>query len=179
MRYLTSEAGAIGFQNYLKNNGFNNVMNPVEVKISNKVFHYTIQAKKDDKVFNFYCLFKHDFFYTFPDKFKEFFVKYPNLNSAGESINFDRLIYASNNGMNLIFIYESGFFYEIEPIEILKVHSMAKEFYPKGYNLESPIDEGFIREQKIVNKEIHNGFITMVKERTVSFPIKSLGRFLA
>ena len=164
MRYLTSEAGAIGCANWLRTHNYHHVMNPVEVKISNKVFHYTISTEEE----KFYVLYKHDFFYTFPDKYKEFFAKYPNLNSAGESINFDRLIWALNNNYTLIFVYESGIFYEIKPQEILNVHLLAKEFY----------ENGFIREQDRVNREIQEGFETHIKERTVSFPVKAMSRRL-
>jgi len=163
-RYLTSEAGAIGFKQYLIKHGYTMVMNPQEVKLNNKHFHYIIKTNEE----TFYCLFKHDFFYTFPDKFKLFFDKYPNLNSAGESINMDKLIYANNNNMTLIFIYENGSFYEIKPVEILKVHAMAKEFYP----------DGFIREQKKINIYTEQFVDVEFNERTISFPLRSLGRRL-
>jgi hypothetical protein len=163
-RYLTSEAGAKGFQLWLKEHGYHNVMNPVEVKQKDKVFHYLISTTEE----TFYCLFKHDFFYTFPDKYKEFFVKYPNLNSAGESINVERLVYCNEHNFTLIFISENGFFYEIKPSEILKVNELAKEFYPNG----------FVREQDKINRYIDGFAHCETKERTISFPLKALSRFL-
>ena len=163
-RYLTAEAGAICFRHFLIRSGYEDVMNPQEVRLNNKRFHYIVKSKNE----TFYCLFKHDFFYTFPDKYKEFFVKYPNLNSAGESINVDRLVYALNNNFTLIFIYENGYFYEIKPIEILKVNDLAKEFYP----------DGFIREQSKINNYIDNFSEVEFKERTISFPVKALARKL-
>lgn len=168
-RYLTSEAGAKGFQLFLREKGYKHVMNPIEVPLNNAKFHYVINCENEDGVkLKFYCLFKHDFFYTFPQKYSKFFDKYPNLNSAGESINFDRLIYALNNDCRLIFIYESGFFYEIEPIEILNVHQLAKEFY----------ENGFIREQDKINNYIDNGSRVEFRERTISFPVKALARLM-
>ena len=163
-RYLTSEAGAIGFRQFLIRSGFTGVMNPQEVRLNNKHFHYIVKTDTE----SFYCLFKHDFFYTFPNTYKLFFDKYPNLNSAGESINFDKLIYALNNNLTLIFIYENGYFYEIKPIEILNVHELAKEFYPNG----------FIREQDKLNSYIDNFAKCEMRERTISFPLKALSRRL-
>jgi hypothetical protein len=163
-RYLTSEAGSIGFRQWLIKHGYTSVMNPQEVRLNNKHFHYIIKTDQE----SFYCLFKHDFFYTFPDKYKLFFDKYPSLNSAGESINFDKLIFALNNNMTLIFIYENGSFYEIKPQEILNVHVLAKEFYP----------DGFIREQKKINTYTEQFVDVEFNERTISFPLKSMSRRL-
>lgn len=164
MRYLTADAGARGFRQWLISHDYKMVMQPQEVKLNNKHFHYIIKTESE----SFYCLYKHEPFYTFPDKYKLFFDKYPNLNSAGESINFDKLIYAMNNNLTLIFIYENGFFYEIKPQEILNVHLLAKEFYP----------DGFIREQSKINTYIDEFSKVEFKERTISFPLRSLARKL-
>jgi hypothetical protein len=163
-RYLTSEAGANGFRQWLIKHSYTMVMKPLEVRLNNKHFHYIIKTNEE----TFYCLFKHDFFYTFPDKYKLFFNKYPSLNSAGESINFDKLVYANNNNMTLIFIYENGAFYEIKPQEILNVHLLAKEFYP----------DGFIREQKKINTYTEEFNKVEFNERTISFPVRALARRL-
>jgi hypothetical protein len=164
LRYLTSEAGANGFREWLISHGYKNVMYPQPISLDNKKFHYLLKTEKE----TFYCLFKHDFFYTFPMKYSKFFDKYPNLNSAGESINFNKLILASENDYTLIFIYEEGTFYEIKPIEILKVHELAREFYPNG----------FIRAQDKENNYIQEGSKVCFKERTISFPVKALSRRL-
>jgi hypothetical protein len=164
IKYLTAEAGALGFRQWLIKHEYTQVMNPQPINLNNKHFHYLIKTSTD----TFYCLFKHEPFYTFPQKYKEFFVKYPNLSSAGESINFDKLIMCMNNNYRLIFIYESGLFYEIDPITILNTHKLAQEFYPSG----------FIREQDKLNTYIDNNAKIEFRERTISFPLRSLARVL-
>lgn len=165
MVFLSADAGVRGFRSWLVSHGFSNISGLEEVYIGNKHYHYKIITDQQ----KFYCLFKHNFFFTFPEKYKLFFDKYPNLNSAGESINFDRLMFALNNGFTLVFIYESGAFYSIDPKDILNVHVLAKDVYP----------DGFIREQKKENEykvAYSNGVVELVNERTISFPIKLLRR---
>jgi hypothetical protein len=187
MRLLDSIMGVNAFRVWLVEHDYHHVMNPQEVRIIDKVKHYIIQCEKDGEKLTFYCLYKHcdehwvedhivlkpQWFWTFPLKFKDFFDAYPNLNSAGESINYSQLILCNNSSYKIIYIYENGSFYSVEPLEILKLHKLAEEFYPLGYNPDKPNDYGFIREQKVVNETISNGCKLLMQERTVSFPIRN------
>ena len=164
IRFVSSEAGAIGFRHWLISHGYISVMYPQPINLDNKKFHYLIKTSTD----TFYVVFKHEFFMTFPKLYSKFFDKYPNLASAGESINFDKLMLCLNNNYRLIFVYESGIFYEIDPKIILETHVLAKEFYPNG----------FIREQDKINTYMENFTKVQFRERTISFPIKSLARCL-
>jgi hypothetical protein len=185
-RYLTSEAGANGFRQWLIRHDYTMVMYPQEVMTYNSHFHFIIKTNQE----TFYCLFKKskehwskdtvmdkpDWFWTFPQKFKEFFVKYPNLNSAGESINTNKFTRCINEHLTIIFIYPNGSFYTVDKDKVLEVHNLAKEFYPEGYNPEYPDDEGFIRTQKKVNDYFENLNDVEVQEKTISFPVKLLVR---
>jgi len=187
-RYLTSEAGAMGFRQWLIRHDYTWVMNPVEVKMFEKVYHYIIKTEQE----TFYCLFKEckdawskerdttketpNWFWTFPDKFKLFFEKYPDLNSAGESINLPQFTRCINENFTIIYIYSNGSFYKVDKFDILNKHELAKEFYPEGYNKDSPNDEGFKRLQKIQNRYTDNFNPVDVQEVTMSFPIRILKR---
>lgn len=162
VKFLNRDAAFRAFRLWLVESGFVNVSPIIEL---NKGRHAIIKTDSE----SFYCLFKHDPFYTFPKKYELFFDKYPNLNSAGESINVSAFSEAMEHNYTLIFIHHNGAFYKIHPQQILRVHELAKEFYP----------DGFRRSQDKTNQykiAYQNGLLEDVNEATLSFPYRLLTR---
>lgn len=118
----------------------------------------------------FYLLFKKEFFWKFPEFYEKFFVAYPNLNGAGESINVSCLAYAKSRSLKLLFVYPNGAIYVIDPDEVYRVNELCKSFYPNG----------FVRSQDRLNEykvAYSNGLTEDVNEATISFPVKLFARF--
>lgn len=134
---------------------------------------------------HFYCLFKKarkipdefgniilrpNWFWKFPEFFKEFLDTVPDLNGAGESINIDCLERAIHNGYTLLYVYGDGSIYTINPSKIWEVHKRALIIYPS---------EGLMRTQDKTNERkvaYGNGVKQSINEATLSFPVKLLVR---
>src|SRR3990167_11157301 len=102
-RYVMEVLPSLGFRNLQ----LRNVTNLRD----NKSYHCIIRHDKGV----FYCLFKRDFFMTYPQKYKLFLDAFPDLNGAGESVNVDVLDGAMENNQLLLFVYPDGKIYIVSP----------------------------------------------------------------
>lgn len=149
-------------RSWLVANSFGNVSPAIP---ANKGRHCLLKTDKG----TFYCLFKHEFFWKFPEYYKGFLDLFPELNGAGESINVDCLMNAESRGFSLLYVYSNHAIYIVEPSEILKCHDKAKAIYPNG----------LIRSQDRSNEykvAYSNGVSENVNEATIVFPVKLLKR---
>ena len=156
-RYVMEVLPSLGFRNLQ----LRNVTNLRD----NKSYHCIIRHDKGV----FYCLFKRDFFMTYPQKYKLFLDAFPDLNGAGESVNVDVLDGAMENNQLLLFVYPDGKIYIVSPSKIFDTHLDAKKYYP----------DGLYRSQDKSNDykvAYSNGQIININECTCSFPIKILSR---
>lgn len=133
----------------------------------------------------YYCLFKKakrstddygnivlrpQWFWKFPEFFKEFLSIVPDLNGAGESLNVDCLERALENNFTLLYVYGDGSIYIIDPKKIWGLHTLALTIYH---------GRGLIRSQDKLNEykvAFGNGSRENINEATISFPVKCLLR---
>lgn len=114
---------------------------------------------------NFYCLFKHQFFWKYSEYFMELLGDMPYLNGAGESINVSCLGVALENNAQLLYVYGDNNIYLIDPLKILDLHSRAFKYYTSG----------IIRSQDKSNTykiAYTNGIEEDINEATYVFPIR-------
>ena len=102
----------------------------------------------------FYVLFKHEMIHSFNYLAKDLLKRFPELGGFGESINVEYLMLAKNLGCQLVYIYEDGKIYEINPKTVMSI--------------------SIIREQNKENKYIEDGLHIVKNEREYVFPIKLL-----
>lgn len=102
----------------------------------------------------YYVLFKHEPIHSFNYIAKSLIDKYPDLAGHGESINVEWCLFAKLNDFQLVYIYETGKVYEINPRTVQCV--------------------SVIREQNRENKYIEDGNHIVKNEKEHVFPIKLL-----
>jgi hypothetical protein len=107
---------------------------------------------KDGQIY--YCLFKREFIHSFNYKAKELLNKYPDLAGYGESINVEWCMWAKSKNAKLLYIYENGKTYLINPNTVQNISVTI--------------------EQQQTNKYIENGMHIIKNEKEHWFPVKLL-----
>jgi hypothetical protein len=102
----------------------------------------------------YYVLFKHEMIHSFNYLAKSLIDKYPDLQGYGESINVEFCMLAKNKGCQLVYIYEDGKVYEINPRTVQAI--------------------SIVREQNKENSYIEHGLAIVKNEREHIFPVKIL-----
>jgi hypothetical protein len=127
-----------GFE-YLKKI-FSGMIDHIDLK--NRDRHMVLYLKDGRR---FYCLFKREFIHSFNDYAKSLLNLYPDLRGHGESINVQWCRWASMNNCILLYVYEDGSIYQINPKIVTNVSVIHTQKQDNSYIIQN--------KREIINEE--------------------------